>query len=314
MRAIIIAALGAALAGPVAAQSVPEGVAWVALRDINDAYADLDDPTNRPPLATQAPEGMIRAVDFTPDGRADWLIDYGPAEMSLYCGTGGCRQRLYVSLGGDGLMRVFDQQAHRLTFYEADGERRIEAEVHHALCFSEAGGDCRFAFAWDPDARRLVERPTRDGRAIIAVGAFSPIDTSDNLGPNDDAPSTVADIWFTSRTTCSSVYNDDGIEVRRAMLQDVPDIDGDGVRDWIVERPSPCQASPGDLAPYVGFEVWLTRGQDAMQAYVSPAETFPELDVSRSPAVVVIRPPCDSGETCSSARMRWDAEAGRLVE
>src|SRR5690606_28981762 len=127
------AALLTAAAAPAVAQTPPEGLVWLALRDINAAYFDPDDPTNRPPLATEPPPGMIRAVVVCDAGRPDWLIDYGRAGLARYCGTGGCRQRLYVS-HPDGYVRAFDAQAFDLSFHDRGGERRLEARVHHGYC------------------------------------------------------------------------------------------------------------------------------------------------------------------------------------
>lgn len=318
MRVSVLAsvlALSLAAGTAVSAQTPPDGLTWMVLRDINEATFDRDDPTNRPPLVTQVPTGAIRAVDVTRDGRPDWRIDYEALGISAYCGTGGCRQIVYVSLGDDGLMRAFDEQAHALTFYEADGESRVEAWVHHAFCSNDASRDCKLAYAWDPELKRLAERPNRAGEAIIPAGTFSPIDVSDDPGPPSDAPEAVADIWFKTRTTCASVYVDDGIEIRRAAIHDIPDVDGDGVRDWLVERPAPCQDRPGDITPFPGFEVWVSRADgQAVQAYVSPAERFPKLDVSRGPAVLIAEPECDLGQVCPTTRLRWDAGSGRLVE
>lgn len=318
MRVSVLAsvlALSLAAGTAVSAQTPPDGLTWMVLRDINEATFDRDDPTNRPPLVTQVPTGAIRAVDVTRDGRPDWRIDYEALGISAYCGTGGCRQIVYVSLGDDGLMRAFDEQAHALTFYEADGESRVEAWVHHAFCSNDASRDCKLAYGWDPELKRLTERPNRAGEAIIPVGTFSPIDVSDDPGPPSDAPEAVADIWFKTRTTCASVYVDDGIEIRRAAIHDIPDVDGDGARDWLVERPAPCQDSPGDITPFPGFEVWLSRADGrAVQVYVSPAERFPKLDVSRGPAVLIAEPECDLGQVCPTTRLRWDAGSGRLVE
>ncbi|MBN8530020.1 MAG: hypothetical protein J0M36_12405 [Caulobacterales bacterium] len=318
MRAsVLVSVLALALATGTSAmaQATPEGLAWMVLRDINDYGFDRDDPTNRPPLVVQVPAGAIRAVDVTHDGRSDWRIDYEAVGISGFCGTGGCSQIVYVSLGDDGLTRAFDNQAHGLTFYEADGESRIEAWVHHSYCSSDASRDCKLAYAWDPALKRLVERPNRAGEAVVPVGGFSPIDASADRGPNPNAPEAVADIWFKTRTTCASVYVDDGFEVRRAAIHDTPDVDGDGRRDWAVERPAPCQASPGDPSPYPGFEIWLSRDEgQAVQAYVSPPERFPNLDVSRAPAVVVIQSECGLDQVCPTTRLRWDPASGRLIE
>lgn len=311
---ILTVVMALAAAGAAQAQTPHEGLAWMVLRDINETTFDRDDPTNRPPLVTRVPDGVIRAVDLTPDGHADWLVDYGPAELSAYCGTGGCAKILYVSLGDEGLTRAFDEQAHELTLYEAEDERRVEAWVHHSFCSGDAGRECRFAYAWDADLRRLVERPNRQGVTVIPVGAFAPIDRSADRGPRDDAPQPVADIWFKTRATCASVYNDDGLDVRRPALHDIPDIDGDGRRDWVVERTIPCPDRPGDMAVNPGFEVWLTRDEgEAVLAYGSDPERFARIDVASAPAVLIDEPSCDNDGSCASIVLKWDAASERLT-
>lgn len=153
----------------VEAQTPPEGLVWMALRDINDASFDRDDPTNRPPLVTAPPEGMIRAVDVSQDGRPDWLVDYQPSGPNQYCGTGGCLQRLYIS-DEDGLVRAFDAQALGLTV-RPDGE--VEAWVHHSYCRGE-DWECRFRFRWDAGERRLVQT-WASASAFGDENAFVPI-------------------------------------------------------------------------------------------------------------------------------------------
>lgn len=70
--------------------AVARGLVWMAIRDINAVYDDDAEPMNRPPVTMRPPEGMIRAVDVSHDGRPDWLVDYEPAGVNAYCGTGGC--------------------------------------------------------------------------------------------------------------------------------------------------------------------------------------------------------------------------------
>ena len=166
-------ALATAGQGTAAAQDAPpEGIVWMALRDINASYFDPDDPTNRPPLTTAPPEGMIRALDISRDGRPDWLVDYQAAGLSAYCGTGGCLKRLYIS-DGDDYVRAFDAQAFELKPAEADGETRLEAWVHHLYC-ADDNPDCRYAFAWDARERRLVPRSSTSARPMGAE-AFVPL-------------------------------------------------------------------------------------------------------------------------------------------
>ncbi|GAA0622404.1 hypothetical protein GCM10009422_18000 [Brevundimonas kwangchunensis] len=85
--------LTAGASAPAMAQEPPEGFVWYVLRELNDFGFDIDDPTNRPPLITEAPAGVLVAVDANGDNRTDWLIRW-PEAMQV-CGTGGCRVTLY---------------------------------------------------------------------------------------------------------------------------------------------------------------------------------------------------------------------------
>lgn len=136
-----------------AGHEVPEGLTWIAVRDINRVYDDDNNPTNRPPLIDQAPQDMIRLVDVSPDGREDWLLDYTEAGSTQWCGTGGCRHRLFASTP-DGLVQVFDANANEVV---AEGDGRVRARVHHTYCGGQSGpGDCEIEMTYDAAARRLV--------------------------------------------------------------------------------------------------------------------------------------------------------------
>ncbi|MFJ6024502.1 hypothetical protein ACIQC9_07905 [Brevundimonas sp. NPDC092305] len=159
-RMMMAAMLALAACAPATAQTPPEGIVWVALRDINEYAFDEDDTTNRPPLAMEAPAGMLRAVDVSPDGKPDWLIDYQNSGLNGFCGTGGCLQRLYVS-DGDRYVRALDNQALELTV--EGGEVRVW--VHHLYCAND-NPDCRYRFSWDQPALALVQRSTTSARPM----------------------------------------------------------------------------------------------------------------------------------------------------
>ena len=134
-------------------QTPPEGLTWIAIRDINRVYDDDNSPTDRPPLVTEPPRGMITPITVSPDGQADWLMDYTEAGSAQWCGTGGCRQRLFVSTP-DGLVQVFDANANSI---EAAGEGRVRVNVHHMYCEASAGeDDCVIELAYDAAAHRLI--------------------------------------------------------------------------------------------------------------------------------------------------------------
>lgn len=172
--AILLKCAAAALliAGSALAQTPPEGVAWIAVRDLNDMYGDPDDPTNRPPLVTAPPEGMIRAVDVSQDGVPDWLIDYSDAG-GPFCGTGGCLLRLYVS-GPDGYSRAIEAQALGLDVEPG----RVVAQVHHLHC-ADDNSDCHYTYVWDAGAGRLVETSTSSARPM-GEDAWRPLPASTN--------------------------------------------------------------------------------------------------------------------------------------
>ena len=164
-----------ALAAPACAQTPPEGLVWMALNEINADSFDRNDPTNRPPLVERVPDGMLRPVDVSRDDVTDWIVDFGAAGLSSFCGTGGCWRILYVSGGDAGFVRAFDAQALAFDVVQRGGETRVEAHVHHLHC-RPGQEECWFAWTWDADLNRLVERPAADGLTLLEGGGFDPID------------------------------------------------------------------------------------------------------------------------------------------
>lgn len=140
-------------------QTPPEGLTWIAIRDINRVYDDDNSPTDRPPLVTEPPRGMITPITVSPDGQADWLMDYTEAGSAQWCGTGGCRQRLFVSTP-DGLVQVFDANAFGV---ETLGEGQVRVQVHHIYCEPQAAPDsCTVVLQYDTAGRRLAVPPAHD--------------------------------------------------------------------------------------------------------------------------------------------------------
>lgn len=146
-------AMQSAGAAAAADQSPPEGLSWIAVRDINRVYDDDMSPTDRPPLVTEPPEGMITQIRISPDGRTDWRMDYSEAGANQWCGTGGCRQRLFASTP-DGLIQVLDAPAIDL---EATQDDRIRLGVPASYCGPQTNQDeCHVVLVYDAAARRLV--------------------------------------------------------------------------------------------------------------------------------------------------------------
>jgi hypothetical protein len=311
IRAVAIATgLALLLSGPASAQAPspqpPEGFTWYVLNQLNEFYFDIEDPANRPPVIHQVPDGVLVPVDVSKDGKADWLIAW-PMETQ-FCGTGGCQRSLYVSTE-NGYVRALDRQAFEVTIADDGGEVRVAAWVHHLNCL-EVQEQCRVAWAWDPALERLVERPVGHGATLLSdVGAQAVEREAGELPSN--APAALSELWHGSRVTCQSHNTDDGFEVRRAEITDIPDVNGDGVRDWLVVPPGACQ--PHALEP--AFAIWASTGEgEVARVYEAPHERFFSLDIGPTPAVVRVSAPCEHGTACPSVALRWDAELGRLIE
>ena len=315
LAAVLMAGMPAGQGGAVA-QTPPEGFVWYVLNQMNAFSLDLEDPTDRPPLITGVPDGVLTAVEVNGDGRPDWLIRW--PESAQFCGTGGCQASLYIS-DGDGFVRAFDRQALTLDLRRVDGEVRLETTLHHLNC-DDGRFDCRFAWAWSPAAGRLEERPASDGVSRITI--VQPVDRGEAADGTpvlpDWTPPTLEERWTASRAVCPGPTDADGPYRRQATLYDIPDVNGDGLRDYVYTPDAGCETPPE-----TGFQVWVTegagpgpygRGGAVALAWTAPQDHWPEVDVATRPAVVIQREACGEGESCPSVSLQWDAASGRLTE
>jgi hypothetical protein len=312
-----VAAIGVlALAGGVSAQTPPEGMAWYVLNALNSFGFDIEDPTHRPALVTEVPDGVLVPLQINDDGRADWLIAW--PESSRFCGTGGCRRTLYVS-DGDAFVRAFDRQALDLRTDRVAGEVRIEARVHHLECADDRM-DCHYAWTWDPAVGRLSERPSRDG--VSRIAGTPTIDRGEEADGTPRlagwTPPALSDALAAGRRICLSDAAEAGYTVVRPELLDLPDLNGDGLRDYMLVPAGDCE----DLSAQ-GFQIWVTtgpgpgpagQGGPVTLAWQAPLERWLESDVSTRPAIALVTSPCETGRICPAIALRWDAATGRLVE
>lgn len=281
--------------------SPPEGLVWMALSEINGFYDNPDDPTDRPPIINSVPAGMIIPVDVSQDGKTDWLLDFDKAGVSAFCGTGGCPKRLYVSEEA-GYVRAFDQQVLDLSFRSVEGERRVEVRAHHAFCAPEKP-DCRYAFTWDQQARRLMPRRASDGATLLSGGGFSPI-----VNRASDVGGVIYDWARSERRVCVNT-DGEGFETRQATLTALPDINGDGLADWLG---APSQSCDGAARP--GFLVWTSLDADGFKlAYASLPERWAQLNIAAKPAQLLETADCDPSQACAARPLSWDPVGARLI-
>lgn len=299
-------------AAPATAQTPPDTLTWMVLNEINGAWFDRTEPFNRPALVTRVPDGVIRSVDVSHDGRPDWLIDYTDSGL-MYCGTGGCLRTLYVS-DGDDYVLAFDEQSHTFDLSRRGGETVIEAQVHHVFC-GAAGDDCAFAWTWDAALKQLVERPTAAGVSLLGNdGGFPPIGERESNRPVEDRlPAELSEVWHGNRMTCPSSDND-GFRVFRPTFKQVPDLNGDDRRDWLVRLPEACPRDAHEEVQARPFSVWLTGEGGALgEAWTSEPDHWALIDIATTPARLVSNPPCGLGTACPDRRLRWDSGASTFV-
>lgn len=284
------------------AQEPPPGFVWFVLDELNHTYFDIEDPTNRPAPLTEPPAGVLLPVDVSPDGVTDWLIRW--PENQRLCGTGGCRLSLYVSEGG-GYLRVFDRQAWDPDVRKVGDEVRLEASFHHLNCLNSREV-CRLAWAWDPNARRLSERPSSDGVAVVSGSGWT-VDLGDVDGvsvlPND-IPEAVYHRYLAGRRACGNPDNAEHFTISYPAVTSTPDLNGDGQRDWFVEAPSTCS---GQAAADYGYEVWISDEiAGALRAFVGAPDHWPAFQVDRAPARLVDVRSCLAGENCETDVFEWN--------
>lgn len=310
--------LALTLPGAALAQTVtpPEGFTWLVLKGLNDLHDDPEDPTNGPPIVTEVPDGVLKPIDINHDDRTDWLIDW-PEETSV-CGTGGCLKSLYVS-GPDGFTRALERQVLEFDIRTVGEEVRIEAMVHHGECPSqEVAGDwdCRYAWAWDEQARALIPRPTRGGGSIMdGAGAppVEPIEIDGRTPPPVNLPEPIAALWESAKVVCAADWAETGQYALRPTIGRLPDVDGDGLADWSVVLPRDC-----DAAPEGGVLIWRAgTDNSATPIYEGATAARFRTDLSTSPATVSVSTDCQvggdgAGEPCRYVSLHWNAVTRRL--
>ena len=294
-------------------QTPPDALTWMLLNEINSAYFQRTEPFNRPAIVTTVPDGVIVPVDISHDGTTDWLVDYTDSGL-IYCGTGGCLRTLYVSHDGD-YVQAFNQQVDTFVIGKRGTETVIDATVHQVFC-TPTDWDCAYSWAWDQQAGRLVERANAKGGTLLTdqgdMGALPRLEEHDAL--LDSLPAELATIWRTTRVTCPTTNNDDGITIYRATFDDVPDLNGDGARDWIVYPPSQCAPTPDQMGPPQGFAIYLSgEGGTVTEAYRTQDDRWAAIDIATTPAMLVANPECGLETACPNPRLRWDRATARFV-
>lgn len=290
--AVGLAAVAGAGAGAAQAARAPEVVRRAVATEVAGVRDQWLEPGDARFATPPAVDDMLSPLDVNGDGVTDWRADYGRAEWpGGWCGTGGCAQRVWVSARDGGWVLAVDTQMHSLQAYDAGGERRLETWVHGTRCGGAGSDRCHYAYAWDAEANRLVERPTRAGVTRLSGSGALLV----------DAPSRPAEVEAAVAALNCEGEGEGGL----AHASNMPDLNGDGVRDWVLESGYACLPGPRVV-------VAMLSGPDGVfrEGRRSLAESW-AVDIAQTPATLVLQPDCDGETPCPETTVRWDPNIRR---
>lgn len=212
---------------PAAAGPVPEDVLAPVTAYHRQEMQVVVDPDFPDAVKTDPPAAMFSRIDVNGDGIPDWRVDYEKAaNASLFCGTGGCLQQVYVSRNG-GYVLAFARTAGTFALSKTKGERVLDIDFHGSVCDGAGVDECKRRYAWDEASGRFLERPNRKGQTWLEAGPAPAVDTT-----ADQAPQEVRAQVERRVALCKAAGGTFAAEEH--PFNDLPDLNGDGVRDWVV--------------------------------------------------------------------------------
>lgn len=298
-------------AGAVLAASQPPGAVRQAVQaQIDEVMApdpeDLEEIGPLPPHKASA--AMFRRVNVNNDGVDDWHIDFEKApNPSYYCGTGGCVQQVYVSDGAGGYALAYDTNSRQFKLRRAKGQVFIDVDFHGTSCSGYGVDPCPRSYRWDTASARFLERPAGAATFLIS-GPSRP-----TLLPEASLPPPVREVLGTKVAACKAIGRD--YPYADASLTDVADLNGDGVRDWVVgggyDNCAYKEGATGE-APNFGLVVFMSTPSGFVRAYEADTPAW-GLDLAGPRARFVTLSGADdcglNGKDCQRTYWRWDGAA-----
>lgn len=254
---------------------------------------------------------LFHKADINGDKLADWRVDY--SERMAWCGTGGCRQQLYLARPDGTYALVFDAQARsEFRLRNTREGRRLDIEVHGSICAKAGVEECLRSFLWNAADARYVEVANRKGDGRLE--GLMPLVTLDPA----TYPKPVSAAVAAASQLCEAKggkLGDTDLAVQRT-----PDLDGDGRSDWLVDASLMSCANPKDEengAIEMDAGLTLLTGEGASQALFLPIYAY-VFDVTTRPATFIAVDMSDDcgGEdlpACPQTPYRWDATKGVLL-
>ncbi|MBI1407558.1 MAG: hypothetical protein GC145_15715 [Caulobacter sp.] len=303
----------AATPPPAIGAAVREEVVAAAIEGLTPEEAN--DPSVVPPFMKKAPSAMFRKVDLNGDKLADWAVDFTEApNASYFCGTGGCRHELFVGKPDGTWKQVFARTSGDLKITGPKSARGVEVNYHGSVCDSFGADECLRAYRWDAGVDGYVEVPNSKGLAMLVGGSLSAMDPA-----LSETPPIVQQAFAEKQKACRAAGGD--YAEADAPIQQIPDINGDGVRDWVVgsyydlclfENEAP------ENAPQPSLKVFASQPDGGWVLALDRKSVAWDLDISTAPARILLVDKSDDndcgygGKPCPREPLAWDQASQSL--
>lgn len=252
-------------------------------RALTEAMAPMlaDDDVD-PAVLAHWDDDYVQRLDLSGDGVDDWLLDFNALGFPGWCGTGGCRHQLWVGTPTGYVLALDEWIVEALP---RDGAPRIlDVELHGSFCREPGNAPCSRSFAWNAARRALDEVPNAEGASLLTGPLFQAV-------PTDGAewPEPVQRIRDETVDRCVEAG---GVQIEWSWpASSIPDIDGDGVRDWALDESWLACTREDDewVLPPARLHVFVSsRGRWTEKLDVPDADWA--IDVSSRPASLVVTP------------------------
>lgn len=295
-----------------AAPAVPDSVRQAVQAQIDAVMApdpeDLDDGGEpyTPPPAVAGPK-MFKRVNINDDGIADWRVDFeqGP-NPSYFCGTGGCRQQIYVSNGQGGFDLAMDTQVRLFKLRRGKGQTLLDLDFHGSVCGGFGVDPCPRAYVWSAAGARFVARVDAGANSFFLGG---PVRLT--TPPRASLPAEVEAAFADRVARCAAAGR--GYPYEEAYLTEVDDLNGDGRADWVIGGSYDGCAYTEDAAEAPTFDmIVLVSGPAGYRPALRSAVTTWGLDMAGGSARFVTLEGEDcglNGKDCPKIYWRWDGQA-----
>lgn len=220
--ALLLTGFSTALAAP----GPPEAIR-AAVRAEIDAVLSSPEP-DEPAWIRTPTAAMFRRVNINDDGVADWRIDYEKTpNPSYFCGTGGCRQQIYVSNAAGGYDLAMNTQVRLFKLRRSRGQTLLDVDFHGSVCGGYGVDPCPRSYVWSTAAARFVGRIGPDGQTFF-IGGLTQLTTPAAAGLPAQVQAALADRTARCKAAGGTYAYED------AYLTEVDDLNGDGASDWVI--------------------------------------------------------------------------------